>query len=766
MMKHMRSYTLPAGLLLATVLLASGLLAQTVIGGITPDPARALHVIKTGSMTDPLRLTGLRESTTLDQVLVVDPTTGVPMYRDAASLATSGEWSYDTSVQGIYATRAAGVDGIGGAGDDFVITDAGQMGIGITPAKPGIRLTIDGVTHLEDDSRLQFRDNLNYIYSPANNNNWYFKGQSYVSFRNRNNTADLLTIQANSQRVGIKETDPAFGVDFEVNGTQRMQDAHDLQFGTENNRIYAHNLNDWRFSGQTKVNFMNRAESNYVMSLDANTELVGIGTVDPQAKLHVHVTGDRINSTRGNGFNVGSNTVYLSLDETEIQAYNNSGPAATRLGIQAEGGGVIVGENNRTNNFLEVYGETYLATNGPAQDVGIGTRFPDRKLHVVGDARITGLPTVTSDNFIVTANSAGDLQKVTPANLANFAGDNLGNHIADENIQLQNSWLSNDGGNEGIRVNNSGQVGIGTNNPQQTLHVNGRARVSSLPDAVDPYVVTSDANGNLTRRTATALASVHWTQNAFGEIYNTTLNNVGVNITDPLVAFDIAGTALIRDRLWMGSTDPRFIGDPLPLGINAGMHPTDGAIWVPTYTGTQTSNLRLYVPNDADDEFSIWGNNCGAGDCGDLFASDRVVSFRGDGDVTFDGSIGINTAPVAGKVLSTNGQIRFTGVNAAPNSGRQYWILLVDVNGNLYRSRSQANGNTTFDDPTGPAARASFEIADEPEQLSGPMGGELKALQRSLTLAERERDQLAERNAALERRLQRIEELLSTRAER
>ncbi|CAF0813042.1 unnamed protein product [Rotaria sordida] len=37
-------------------------------------------------------------------------------------------------------------------------------------------------------------------------------------------------------------------------------------------------------------------------------------------------------------------------------------------------------------------------------------------------------------------------------------GDNLGNHIATQNVQLNNNWLSNDGGNEGIQVNNSGAV--------------------------------------------------------------------------------------------------------------------------------------------------------------------------------------------------------------------------------------------------------------------------------------------------------------------
>jgi hypothetical protein len=41
----------------------------------------------------------------------------------------------------------------------------------------------------------------------------------------------------------------------------------------------------------------------------------------------------------------------------------------------------------------------------------------------------------------------------------------LNQHIAERNIQLNNNFLSNDGDNEGIRIDNSGNVGIGTNSP-------------------------------------------------------------------------------------------------------------------------------------------------------------------------------------------------------------------------------------------------------------------------------------------------------------
>ena len=51
--------------------------------------------------------------------------------------------------------------------------------------------------------------------------------------------------------------------------------------------------------------------------------------------------------------------------------------------------------------------------------------------------------------------------------------DNLGNHIATDNIRLNGNYLSNDGGAEGIRVDNSGNIGIGTNTPTSKLNIAG-----------------------------------------------------------------------------------------------------------------------------------------------------------------------------------------------------------------------------------------------------------------------------------------------------
>ncbi len=62
------------------------------------------------------------------------------------------------------------------------------------------------------------------------------------------------------------------------------------------------------------------------------------------------------------------------------------------------------------------------------------------------------------------------------------APDNLGNHIAAQTLVMGNNWISGDGDLEGMRINTSGFVGIGTNDPQSLLDVAGRIRAQEICD--------------------------------------------------------------------------------------------------------------------------------------------------------------------------------------------------------------------------------------------------------------------------------------------
>ena len=212
------------------------------------------------------------------------------------------------------------------------------------------------------------------------------------------------------------------------------------------------------------------------MTLDASGRL-GIGTTSPVAKLDV-VSGTNttlsvpagvvakfsgsvvINSLNtGGAGNVdslyfqkshGSGINIANYDLGIIRSYTTNGYAG---GLDFYTGKSIGGGN---------YASTFAMRIDDNQNLGIGTTTPGTKLHVTG-----------SNGFFAQFLNSTD---GTGAGVAFGSSTNLG-RISSNGASTALSFEIN--GTERIRMTSGGDFGIGTNNPNSKLHVNGKITQSS-----------------------------------------------------------------------------------------------------------------------------------------------------------------------------------------------------------------------------------------------------------------------------------------------
>jgi hypothetical protein len=103
---------------------------------------------------------------------------------------------------------------------------------------------------------------------------------------------------------------------------------------------------------------------------------------------------------------------------------------------------------------------------------------PQDALDVNGTVRTTGLRLTpgATEGYILQCDEFGLAEWVDPT--STYSGDNLGDHTATANLKLNGFYLSNDGGNEGVYVSTSGNIGIGTTSPNNKFQIPGSSDAS------------------------------------------------------------------------------------------------------------------------------------------------------------------------------------------------------------------------------------------------------------------------------------------------
>ena len=224
------------------------------------------------------------------------------------------------------------------------------------------------------------------------------------------------------------------------------------------------------------------------------TGKVAIGNVtSPLAKLHILGDGvenaDILLASTGtnksiiqfrnsdNNITVGSDNV-MKFNAPNMQFYpfnDNLGNHTAEQNINLNGKKIVNGTSGT--------GGIFVSTGGKVR-IGTGTTAPTNALEVNGttvstNLKISGL--ASSTEKVLTVGTGG---QVSSTDVSTFA-DNMGDHIATQNIDLHNNWIVNGAsGSGGIFVSTTGNVGINTELPQQKLHVkDGNILISRLSNS-------------------------------------------------------------------------------------------------------------------------------------------------------------------------------------------------------------------------------------------------------------------------------------------
>ncbi len=318
---------------------------------------------------------------------------------------------------------------------------------------------------------------------------------------------------------------------------------------------------------------------------------VGIGTILPLAKLHIATDAIAPNamSITGSDLFLRGNIELdgrIYGDGSQLTGITSSQWTTTGSDIYYATGNVGVGTTLPVG-LLDVNRKFTILSNG---NIGIGNVAPTAKFHVVGSG--SQILFLIGSYFLMTADGVLNWGSGSASQgLLSWDTDKVMVGGLSGNAYVL--WAN---GAEKMRIETTGNVGIGTTMPVAMLHIGGASAPSAMPNTGSDLFVRGniELDGRIygDGSQLTGLSSSQWTTTG-SDIYYTT-GNVGIGSASPRVKLDLGGDGVILATGTNGSgwtesglgAGTRMMWYPRKSAFRAGA--VDGAQWSDANVGSQS----------------------------------------------------------------------------------------------------------------------------------------------------------------------------------
>ena len=289
-------------------------------------------------------------------------------------------------------------------------------------------------------------------------------------------------------------------------------------------------------------------------ALAGNTSLLQLGTTSTTA-----LAGNTTTITSQQASDITANNAKVGITTTQA---NEIAANTLKVGITTQQATDITNNNAKisftstgTDNYLSKWSsntliDSIIFDNG--SNVGIGTGTPSEKIEIIGNASLK------SDSAYLKLKSAADvdLGYITNSGTWGDSGSDFSIGAASANLR----FYTNNTSSEKMRIDSSGNVGIGTTSPNEKLHVAGNIHAYEN-GGVNAELAASTAAGS----TTVSIRSLGITHFNGG--------NVGIGTTTPADKLSVVSTVgILGDNTNQGLLKLYCEASTHYVGIKGGVH--------------------------------------------------------------------------------------------------------------------------------------------------------------------------------------------------